>query len=462
MDVSTQKAASASDNDLTRSETRTRGKTISFDRSRGHDAKGEEMDVPREEESEDNPVEWIMITRSDPGGSVPRFMIERGTPGGIVGDASKFLDWACSKDMEELDSDDDESPIGRDEGDTAGEEHAKQHKHHPHHDHEHDIHNYQTNGHLVGIEGYSNGPNETVPSPQDTNRGGLYGMMAGAAGAAGAIIYNHTPAIIAEHFPHYGSESQTLDQTRPRPISSSSGFSTSTVGTFTSALSGNEHEEYEASSIKSTTSSFQTKTAVQQDKELQKLEEKKRKLDEKLNKAREKEVSKKTDDSEREAEALRRAEEKHEREVKKQAEKYKKEMEKLERKKEKEAAKLEEKRRKAAEKDERTALLRQVEELKAENLLLKKEKDLLRSSIGELQAENTALAAKMGRLGERGEEVLREARVEAGRGGRLRASSLKGLGGSGHQRQGSFRSSEGSVSREREKENLLTVPPAKS
>jgi hypothetical protein len=37
---------------------RNRGKTISFDHSRGSDAKGEDMDVPKEE-SEENPVEWI-------------------------------------------------------------------------------------------------------------------------------------------------------------------------------------------------------------------------------------------------------------------------------------------------------------------------------------------------------------------------------------------------------------------
>jgi len=83
----------ASNHEQAQGETRARGKTISFDMSRGSDAKGENMDVPREDdESECNPIEWIMITRSDPGGSVPRFMIERGTPGGIVSDASKFLD----------------------------------------------------------------------------------------------------------------------------------------------------------------------------------------------------------------------------------------------------------------------------------------------------------------------------------------------------------------------------------
>lgn len=46
-----------------------------------------------------NPVEWIMITRSDPGGSVPRWMVERGTPKSITGDAVKFLNWASKPDL---------------------------------------------------------------------------------------------------------------------------------------------------------------------------------------------------------------------------------------------------------------------------------------------------------------------------------------------------------------------------
>ena len=61
------------------SEGRKRGKTISFAGSRGAGAKGEAMDDPdAHDDAEMNPVEWIMITRSDPGGSVPRFMVERG------------------------------------------------------------------------------------------------------------------------------------------------------------------------------------------------------------------------------------------------------------------------------------------------------------------------------------------------------------------------------------------------
>ncbi|KAL4953432.1 hypothetical protein BDW69DRAFT_165437 [Aspergillus filifer] len=48
---------------------------------------------------EPNPVEWIMVTRSDPGGTIPRWMVEKGTPKSICGDAAKFLEWA-SKDPE--------------------------------------------------------------------------------------------------------------------------------------------------------------------------------------------------------------------------------------------------------------------------------------------------------------------------------------------------------------------------
>ncbi|KAL4984251.1 hypothetical protein BDW68DRAFT_180863 [Aspergillus falconensis] len=50
-------------------------------------------------ESEPNPVEWTMVTRSDPGGTIPRWMVEKGTPKSICTDAAKFLEWA-SQDSE--------------------------------------------------------------------------------------------------------------------------------------------------------------------------------------------------------------------------------------------------------------------------------------------------------------------------------------------------------------------------
>lgn len=435
----TYEKASASENDLSPGEGRARGKTISFDISRGPDAKGENVDTPRDsDESESNPIEWIMITRSDPGGSVPRFMVERGTPGGIVSDASKFLDWACAKGIEDFESDD--------EADVDVNV-ADEHKHH--HDHNKDLHNYQTNGHLAGLE-EEKANNSDSPEQPKTNGGGLYGMVAGAAGAAGAIIASHTPAVISDHLPGVSHEiTETNGSSRRDSVSSIS--STSSYNSFTSALENrSSHPFNDASSTKTTDSTAETKALASKDKELAKLEEKKRKLDEKLSKAREKEVSKKTEDSAKEEEAIKKAEEKHEREVKKQEEKYKKEVEKLERKKQKEERKAEERRRKAVEKDERTRLLRELEEVRAEVGVLRKEKEMLRAQVGDLQAENTTLAARVGKLGLQGEEVLREVRQEVGKSGRMRASSLKGL-----TRTMSFKSSSSS---EKDKEQSAPVP----
>jgi flagellar biosynthesis GTPase FlhF len=400
--------AEASDTDLSRTESgRARGKTISFDRSRGSEAKGEGMDVPRDEEDcECNPIEWIMITRSDPGGSVPRFMVERGTPGGIVSDASKFLNWACAKDIEDFDSDDE----------TEDGEHM--HKH----NHEKDLHNYQTNGHLAGLEEEPsvNGAVSEQDSSETVkqNGSGYYGMVTGAATAAGEMIAAHTPQVITNNLPGHVVEQN--GSARRESVSSISSASSS--ASFASALENADEEPYnDASSTKTTESQVLSRETALKDKELQKLEDRKRKLDEKLSKAREKEMSKKSEDSAKEEEALRKAQEKHEQEVKKQEEKYRREVEKLEQKRKKEEKKVEERKRKATEKDEKTRLLRELEELKAEVGVLKKERQIMNEQVGALQAENTALAAKVGRMG------LLEIKDEVGKTGRARANSLKGV-----------------------------------
>ncbi|EEP77231.1 predicted protein [Uncinocarpus reesii 1704] len=53
-----------------------------------------------ENEENANPVEWIMITRSDPGGNIPRWMVEKGTVPSIIADAKKFIDWATRDEQE--------------------------------------------------------------------------------------------------------------------------------------------------------------------------------------------------------------------------------------------------------------------------------------------------------------------------------------------------------------------------
>lgn len=51
-----------------------------------------------DDEANPYPVEWIMVTRSDPGGSIPRWVIDKGTPKTIWADTVKFLDWASREE----------------------------------------------------------------------------------------------------------------------------------------------------------------------------------------------------------------------------------------------------------------------------------------------------------------------------------------------------------------------------
>ncbi|KAJ5106590.1 hypothetical protein N7456_003265 [Penicillium angulare] len=52
----------------------------------------------QEKDDDSDPVEWIMVTRSDPGGSIPRWMVDKGTPRSVGADAAKFVDWAIKED----------------------------------------------------------------------------------------------------------------------------------------------------------------------------------------------------------------------------------------------------------------------------------------------------------------------------------------------------------------------------
>ncbi|THV55096.1 hypothetical protein BGAL_0014g00260 [Botrytis galanthina] len=417
--------------------------------------KEEKSSVPSEDDEwEQNPIEWIMVTRSDPGGGIPRFMIDRGTPSAIVSDAGKFLDWACSKTIEDLDSDDDE-PAEELVGENGTVEPEKrEHRHRHHHNHEKDLHNYQTNGHLAGIDSQGEkstpvaaGPaRSAVPTQQQppANGGGIYDMVAGVATTAGALIAPYAPAMIADRLPHAtespsaqnpGPLQLTSEQssaqtsapiTRSRSLSTSSISSESTVDSFESALSFRKLSSQDSAAVE--------KVNLQQDKELQKLEDKKRKLYEKLEKAKQKEADKKSEDGEKEKEAIRKAEEKHEREVKKIEEKHKKEMEKLERRRLREEQKQEEKKKKREEKEKGEELQQINASLRAEIEVLKREREVLRDQVGSVQRENTLLVGRMGRLGIPGEEVLREVREELTGNlkgtGRKRGSSMGSASGS--------------------------------
>ncbi|KMU89850.1 hypothetical protein CIHG_07533 [Coccidioides immitis H538.4] len=78
-----------------------------------------------ENKGDANPVEWIMITRSDPGGSIPRWMVEKGTVPSIVSDAKKFIDWA-SQDQPKSESTDEDFSTSQPSHDSGKYEEKQQ------------------------------------------------------------------------------------------------------------------------------------------------------------------------------------------------------------------------------------------------------------------------------------------------------------------------------------------------
>lgn len=409
-------------------EGRKRGKTISFAGSRGANAKGEAMDDPdAHDDAEMNPVEWIMITRSDPGGSVPRFMVERGTPGSIVADASKFLDWACKK----------EHPPDEVEALENGDmEQVRRKK-------REELEAYDTNGHLAGLDGEAEGteaPSIAVPrpasveiatAPADPAQQG--GLVATVANAAYAGLESYAPQAVIDRLPgHQHTRSmQSIDEVTgiTNGTSATLSRSVSSVSSIESFASAEDHFD-DTLSAKSTSS--QTKSSNSKDvaamspheKELAKLNERKKKLDEGLAKAREKDLKDKEELTSKEEERIKRAEEKHAKEVAKQEEKYRKEIAKLEAKRQKEAAKAEERRRKEEDKDEKKRLTREKDEMKQELEVVYRERDILREQVGALQRENTGLVLRLGKVDE-GKDLLKEVKKEIEEGGRSRSGSLR-------------------------------------
>jgi hypothetical protein len=335
-------------------------------------------------------VEWLMVTRSDPGGSVPRFLIEKGTPPGIVGDAGKFLKWVTAKAMH---------------GFAEPEENA------------------ETKNAAKGAEAstlnnakYSAAPVPTtniekskaepvVPhSNQDDpfpGSNGLYGVIAGAIGAASAYI----PASLLKTW-GTGSDLGSTDDSASDVHAVGEDqrddeSDTSSIRSFASALEKSVTAENKSPDSPAESQSETSRNAQQSlaDKELKKLEHKKKKLDEKLAKLEERRQNKLVGDKEKDAATLAKLREKHEKEVAKQEEKYRREMRKLEEKRERDQRKAEERRRKAAEQEEKNNLSLELERVRTERDVARRQIELLEGQVGELQAQNTLLVRKLGKNG---------------------------------------------------------------
>ncbi|KAK5072014.1 hypothetical protein LTS08_000887 [Lithohypha guttulata] len=350
---------------------------------------------------EDDPVEWVMVTRSDPGGGIPRFLVERGTPGSICSDAVKFIDWACQndQDMEQFGG-----ASGPESRPLAGRKQSHQ--------------SWRGRG-LVGVaeEEQGNESTEAFPrydesqeSPANTAQP-AEGDQAQSQGIFSAVK-SYTPQVILDRLPAaMNPQETTTSDDRNEP---SGGLTAATPDdarsvSGTSFVSAEEHwssepesDDGEAGSIESgqsATAITGSKEHIQHEKELRRLDERKQALHNKFAETQTKYDEARTKQQQGNAQQHAKTSEKHDKEMKKHKEKYEKEVAKVERKQEKQRKKHLEKAKKTADKDKEQKLTRERDEARKELDLLKKEATSLRKIVQELQQENTNLVIRLGKAG---------------------------------------------------------------
>ncbi|KAJ2988114.1 hypothetical protein NUW58_g4144 [Xylaria curta] len=386
---------------------------------RGDDESGSKVDEHEGIEGldEDDPmVEWLMITRSDPGGSVPRFMIEKKTPEGITNDAGKFIQWISSEKFKIL--------LNTNFEPTQTTVEAAQ--------------SVARTSNIPDTSSNSNSRSPKVPAaksgpeaveanfPESPGPGGVYGMISGALSMVASAAASRLLGPSAEN----ESESE---------ISSSESHDDSSIHSFHSfdvtddpepAVNTPDGEEPTPSvstgaggdSLNSTESA--SMGSSQHDKELRKLEERRRKAEEKLRRAEERALARKNDDAQRDQLALQKLREKHDREIAKQCyekeEKFQRERRKLEAKRASEEKKAEERRRKQAEREQKANLALELDKTRTERDIARREIEILAEQVGQLQAMNTKLVARLGREGISLDDVL----TPSSRSGGLTPSNL--------------------------------------
>ncbi|KAK3313483.1 hypothetical protein B0H66DRAFT_566316 [Apodospora peruviana] len=382
-----------------------------------------EVDSEVDAEETEMAIEWLMVTRSDPGGSVPRWMVEKGTPGGITNDAGKFVKWlsatkivdvvASTKAVDAaINGEIKEESEGEGEGQRDGAD-RKRSRSAPESTEKGEQNVSQTVRFQTQTQP-SHSASSSFSGPQ-----GFYGMISGALGAATSVVASTVAAYVGSAA---GTDSEHTDSASS--VVSDDESDTSSEQGYVSAEDGETApavkavaEAGDATSIRSSTSSQQNntlsttttattastnpKTVAQHEKELRKLQRRRTKAQEKMVREQERLASKKQKDdkeSEAQAAALVKLREKHEKEIAKQEEKYQRDLKKLEEKRRAEERKLEERKRKQAEREEKANVQMEMEKLRTERDVAIKEMEILRGQVGELQKQNTMLVARLGKL----------------------------------------------------------------
>lgn len=175
------------------------------------------------------PIEWIMISRSDPGGSVPRWMVEKGTPPSIVSDAVKFVKWASKQegdDVEDTDGSDESNRVIKPE-DTGGDERKPSNtKENPQHIRRKPVHKGGGNA--------ESGSNATDVENSRTSQGP--GVISSAANMVTAGLEMYAPKVVTDSLLNSQRNQESNDQLVPDDEGSDSASMSSDL-TFTSAES---------------------------------------------------------------------------------------------------------------------------------------------------------------------------------------------------------------------------------
>lgn len=358
-----------------------------------------------EEEDDDEvttTIEWLMVTRSDPGGNVPRFMIERGTPGGIVSDAGKFLKWLTAKAARDFASDDAEEPVDGTKVSAVKAEDLKARSK--------SVAPAPTSNLLPDEEPERmHGSQESAETSFEyPSSNGLYGMISGAIGYASSAVAQRLPIPVFFQSANNSSH-ETIPEVAEDDGSDSDTSDVSSIRSFASAVEGNESDvspppvskDETASNVsdESTVKRSLTHSATSHyERDLKKLQDRRHKMQEKMNKLQSRMTNRRADESQKDAAAMAKLREKHDREVAKQEEKYKRELKRLEEKRDADQRKAEERRKKQTEREEKANIHMELEKTRTERDLAFRQVELLKLQVGELQSQNTKLVAEMGRI----------------------------------------------------------------
>ncbi|KAI9721892.1 MAG: hypothetical protein M1828_004987 [Chrysothrix sp. TS-e1954] len=382
------------------------------------------------EDPESNPVEWIMLTRSEPGGGIPKFMVERGTPGGIVSDVVKWLNWACKEEntgseVFEDDDNDDEKPEdsaavanGEQQDDVSRSSTAEKQP-------DADLPTPSIIESPPAEADSSQDPSRSPGLPHDPSESGMFTRL-----TAAAVSYLPT-----------STTSLAATPTASRPISpsivssSSSSSSLSSDATFRSAHDGAppSHFSTAPTHLKEGTTATPNPTdpADAPTRELAALATARQNLELRIQKSRDDDSQKAAALAARNTSDTAKTLDRLEKQRQKQEARYRKELEKLDARRVKEEKKAAERARKALAKDEVARLKREVGEWRERSKVAEREVEVLRRQIEGLRGENTSLAARLSAsdLGNETVKRLREEERESGSGrsrastGRSRASS---------------------------------------